>query len=251
MTTTVEVISTFDGNVFPISGTAQPVDHFKINYADYRFTFYRPEGDLQTSLVYEYIRPDMTFINVREMTLTVPKSVTTQANLVDWLLDHPELGFLDPLTGRRSDPYFEPVINVPENLVPADLPAGSVDDSYWEVPGRSDARRLGLNLLDRDIQWGINGNDKFLIRPIAPEFVSLYMETGSTTENEWWIGDILTSDNPKIGHISPELTRSEEWFPISRASDFNVIPRDEKGNRIKNLSKDVSQLRLNLSFTHG
>ena len=241
----------FDGNAFPISGTAQPVDHFKINYGEYRLYFYRPEGDIITSLVYEFIHPpNESHTQVTEITLTIDKSVTTQENVVRWLFDHPELGTFDPLTGSRSDPYFLPSPFTPQNLVPADLPAGSVDDSYWEVHARSDMRRLGLNIMDHDVLWGINGNNRFRLNPTPPEFVSLYMETGSTRENEWWIADISADKNPQTGHISPDLTRSEEWFPISRASDFNVVPRDARGNRVKNLST-TSTLKLNLSFTHG
>ena len=200
----------FDGNVFPISGTAQPVDHFKINYADYLLDFYRPEGDIETNLVFEYIVPGTgQSTPVSERTIIIDKSVTTRENLIDWLLNHRELGILDNLTRLRSEAYFLPAIFVPPDQVPDNLPAGSVDDSYWEVPSRSDTFRLGLNVTDHDILWGIDG-DRILIRRVPPEFLSLYMETGSTTENEWWIGDIFTGENPKVGHITLEITRSEE-----------------------------------------
>ena len=140
-------------------------------------------------------------------------------------------------------------VTVPQNLVPMDLPDGSIDGSYWTIPHRSDAERLGLNRTDHYLD--AFKNTPIILNNPPPEYVSFYMDTGSTYENQWFIGHLISKENPLTGSITPEELRSNEWFPISRAYDFNVIPRDIKGNRFVNLS-DNSTLTLNLSFTyHG
>ena len=81
--------------------------------------------------------------------------------------------------------------------------------------------------------------------PDNPE-LSFYMDTGSTHENSWHIGDISAVKNPTIESIKPDVLR-RGWYPISRSNNFNVHVREHFGNSARGLS-NTSQVRLNTTF---
>ena len=276
--THVEEFSNHDNSRFNFNGTVQPCNAFKINNFLTNFNFERPEGDLTWMADYTIFvpgteaveaipgtpggtgavgaveaTPDRT-IKLGVRPITIPANITTLDNARDFFAFNNSVGNLVVFTPstRYQDVNlrFEipnDLLNPPGGFNPPLPMEGVRNITQVTVPARSDAKRLGFNPTDTTMLYSVD--DVMQLRePPAPE-LSFYMDTGSTHENSWHIGDITADKNPHIQSLKPDVLR-RGWYPISRSNNFNIHVRDHFGNSVKGISNS-SQVRLNTTFgTH-
>ena len=270
--THVEEFSNHDNSRFNFNGTVQPCNAFKINNFLTNFNFERPEGDLTWMADYTIFvpgdpeveadptadppveavdaTPDRT-IKLGVRPITIPANITTLDNARDFFATTPGIGNLVVFTPSTRYQDVNLRFEIPPDLLNPDPPfnpplpmMGVRNITQVTVPARSDAKRLGFNPTDATMLYSVD--DVMQLRqPPDPE-LSFYMDTGSTHENSWHIGDITADTNPHIQSLKPDVLR-RGWYPISRSNNFNIHVRDHFGNSAKGISNS-SQVQLNTTF---
>ena len=203
--------------VFQFKGTSQRANHFKISHVSSVWHFQNPETmHLTITHQSEDTGGTVTPHDVEEQYIPVDK--THHMQVVDYFQrkDMAEFSNYNIADNPNSETF--------DLNLPFDVPDGNHNTSHMVVHASPTTKAFGLTQdEDTDLMYE-QGTTVNVVRQPARN-ISLFYNTGDTTDPEWHIGDFSTEENPHY-HIFTQETIRQGIHPLTKTKNLEIHARD-------------------------